>query len=1608
MHRLLRLYRLLALSAALAVGGALSLPARSQATPPGIRIESESPLRIRIQIPVSEIELQKTATGGQVVGFRGGREGSQIPGAPDLPLIPVVMWVDEGFRVTGVRVVSQTDVPLGTEVIAPVAKPAYEDRDGNLPAEERTENSAIYALDRPYPESVAQIKGDGWMRGRRLANLAVSPVRWNPVTGNLVLASELVLEILGESDAVRAEKPRSAPWDAREDADLARLALDLRTTGSRSAPIQDTQPEAFWSPTYRPSLDGSPVEYVIVTNAALAPAFQTLADWKTKRGVPTVVRTVEWIRQSYPNGVDQAEQIRTFLLDAYENWGTLWAMLGGDTDILPCRYALHSIGTPPEAIPADYYFGCLNGNWNGDGDSGFGEAGNAPSGDGVDLIADLYVGRATVSTPASAAIFVNKVINYERGVMVNLQYPNSALILCERLSGSLDGAIYGEDVRQRLPAGMRVVRMYEEFQNYPGALPELRNPVLDSLRAGFGIVHHVGHGFRNTMSVGDGSLGNSDIDNLTNGARQSVVYAINCSSAAMDFNAIGERFLKNGNGGGVAYIGSSRVASTGEGQIFQNEFYETVFQDSVTAVGKALALTKILFAGQANGENVTRWYEFALTLLGDPEMPIWRRAPNSILSSSASTFAIGSATYSVTANVGGAPLAGATVVLTKTGEVPASGVTNASGMVVIPWRPHTTGNFSVTVSKPDYVPSERTASVVTATGTFLFVDQITINDDSTPPSSGNGDGFADAGERVEVTVRVRNGGVISATSVNGTLSILSGGPQVAIVNGSVSYGTIGAGGQSSGTGNFVVDFLTSAPDAFQPVFQLAFTSGQGASADVFVLPMRGIELEHYSHILSDQPGGDGDGIPEPGEALTYRVTLRNTGNGRADQVAATLRVLNRNTLLPDPQVTVTDPNATFGTITPLATVQADPVGFTLSGSAVVANLLVELTFSDSQGPRGVQRCDLLLPDPVSDLGVESAVNSIRLSWTRPTNSDVRGYDIYRSPTGSGNWARINTFTGVGSATYEDANLASLTRYYYYVVARDSSFNESTPSPQIVATTTPPLASGWPIETGQETSAGIVIDDLDRNGDFELVTGADAIYAWHHDGVELRDGDQNPITSGVFTTDGQDSGHGFHSTPAIADLTGDGDLEIVGLAWHDAKVYVWNLNGSLEPGWPQDIDGDFNWSSPVIADLDFDGKMEIIAASGMGGKIYAWHDNGLEVVDGDQNPFTFGIFYVTGTSFLYSSPAVGNIDGDANPEIVIGTQGTFGKVIALKRTGALVPGWPINTMGQITASPALADLDNPPDGQNEIIIASESDSVYVFRGDATNYPGWPRAAMVNSGTARTSSPVVADVNGDSLLDIIFAANNGQMHVWNRNGTPMPGWGAVFFGQDVLEADATQSTPTVADIDGDHQLEIVLGAENRSIYGWNHDGTVAAGFPITVGAEQRGGVAIWDLDADGKVELAATCNDRSVYVWDMAGEFFGDRTPWPFFRHDARNTGCFSSRLTSIGISDQGPGGAPAASFVPVLYPAQPNPFNPVTHIRFLVPGETGATRPVKLRIFDVAGRVVRDLIDGPYTTGEGTVVWDGRMGRGGRAPSGSYFMRLEVGGKVLTGKLTLLQ
>ena len=84
---------------------------------------------------------------------------------------------------------------------------------------------------------------------------------------------------------------------------------------------------------------------------------------------------------------------------------------------------------------------------------------------------------------------------------------------------------------------------------------------------------------------------------------------------------------------------------------------------------------------------------------------------------------------------------------------------------------------------------------------------------------------------------------------------------------------------------------------------------------------------------------------------------------------------------------------------------------------------------------------------------------------------------------------------------------------------------------------------------------------------------------------------------------------------------------------------------------------------------------------------------------------------------------------------------------------------------------------------------------------------------------------------------------------------------------------------------------------------------------------------------------------------------------------------------------------------MLFPAYPNPFNPVTAIRFSIETYSNGS----LRIFDITGRMVESLINKPFSPGEYEIEWYA----GGR-PSGVYFAVLQTGNFVKSTKLVLMK
>ncbi|WP_426571691.1 FG-GAP-like repeat-containing protein [Aquihabitans sp. McL0605] len=272
--------------------------------------------------------------------------------------------------------------------------------------------------------------------------------------------------------------------------------------------------------------------------------------------------------------------------------------------------------------------------------------------------------------------------------------------------------------------------------------------------------------------------------------------------------------------------------------------------------------------------------------------------------------------------------------------------------------------------------------------------------------------------------------------------------------------------------------------------------------------------------------------------------------------------------------------------------------------------------------------------------------------------------------------------------------------------------------------------------------------------------------------------------------------GFFATPAVADINGDGLLDIVAPSY-DHSVYAWSRGGTLL--WRRFLE-DSLWSSPVIADVDRDGRPEII----LGGDIYA--GNNLGVPAGGlvwilkANGTTYGNYPRTAPGqTVWSSPAVADLNGDKYPDIIVGSGANWGEPAGRRveaftaRNKANLPGWPVAVDGQVMASPAVGDIDD--DGKLEVTFASDYGYVYAYEANGTRK--W-RACNRTAGSCPTSTTkggtVIADVDGDGVQEVISTLERAVRVMDGRNGA--------------VEATYTMSansfpggtSPAVAQVDG----------------------------------------------------------------------------------------------------------------------------------------------------------------------------------------------------------------
>jgi hypothetical protein len=1438
-----------------------------------------------------------------VGGLRAvGAEGCVLepdPGGLLLPAMTVQYNVAPDVRVKSVRVIGEewTGMGRGFEV------------------DDWSEAAALWGADRPfaaalreaprrygdpswYPGEIIEYAGGGYLRGRRVEGFIVKPVRYRAGTGELEYLSRVEVEIDLEGFIGNRVEVNRVIEEAERSIDgmLGRVMRRGKESGyvermeRRGAVVESGSNEAGgFMPSSVPGVNGSAVEYVIVTGREMEAEFDRLAEWKTAKGVKAALRTVEWIESNYAGGSDLAETIRLFLKDAYANWGTVYVLLGGDTGVVPVRYGLSRYyNQEGDAIPTDIYYSCLDGDWNADKDDKWGEGMSVlHPGDFADLYPEVFVGRAPVDTPEEARVFVDKIITYEKDPPVG--YQNKALFFAEVLfpqpwNGQskpfLDGADIAETAASTLPSHFEIVRLYENHTNpdYPDALPLNRASAMEELSEGYGIAHHVGHGYRTTMAVGTETLHSPDVNSLTNGERASVVCALNCDAAAVDYNAIAETFLLNPNGGGVSYIGATRFDFPTTTWGYQDEFYKLVFVHGVARIGQAFAWSRLLHVPVSRKDNVSRWTQFGHILLGDPEMPIWTDSPSDLDVSMPAELAPGAQQLSVAVGAAGdgSPVVDARVACMKDGEVFAVGRTDESGMAVLEISPGTPGPMSVTVTGRDVLAEQLQVNIVSSSDHNLYVVGFSVDDD--PGAGGDGDGLPEPGETIELTFTVGNNGGTRSPEGLGSLIVEDDG-LIEVLLGSVEVPAIDPGG-STAVPPFLVRVSDSVPDGRRVGGRASFAAGGSGSYRDFALEIGAPHPEVHSTLIDDAAGGDGDGVAEPGESVDVAVSVINTGGGSAVSTYALLDVVRGD-------ATVLSDSVHYGDVESGAVATGGSFGVLMGSDPEPAFMI---TLADARGLFHSHALDLIPPAAPDGLSGSGTEGTVRLGWSPAEENDVMGYVVYRSTVQGGPYTSLTGFVVRGASAYEDRHLTALTRYFYVVAARDSSGNESGLSAEVGVSSPPPRLPGWPVETDVESAAGVVIGDLDGDGDLEIVGAGGEIYAFHHDGEEVVDGDGKVITHGVFSSVAENPSKGFWSTPAVADLDGDGISEVIASYWDGQKTYVWNgADGSVKSGWPQ-ASSDFIWSSPAVGDIDGDGDWEVVSGGG-DGEIYAWEADGTEVADGDGDPATVGVLVAHGSNFSYGSTALADLDGDGADEVIAGLRN--GTLIVVRGDGTDYEGFPQGAGPSVVSTPSVVDLDN--DGEPEIVVSvgsnsnSTNSSLRVFGFNPDFGLEWRQFVKINQDF--NSSPAIGDIDGDSVLDVVLGTADQEVYAWRgTDGSLLEGW--------PVETGATvRGSAALADIDGDGYPDVLIGDELAQLHCFNYKGEALPGFPLKASAAIRSAPVVWDVNGDGLVDILCQAMDKRIYAWTYQGVFDPSRvsTPWPMFFHDPRHTSLFTTEM-----------------------------------------------------------------------------------------------------------------
>jgi hypothetical protein len=382
--------------------------------------------------------------------------------------------------------------------------------------------------------------------------------------------------------------------------------------------------------------------------------------------------------------------------------------------------------------------------------------------------------------------------------------------------------------------------------------------------------------------------------------------------------------------------------------------------------------------------------------------------------------------------------------------------------------------------------------------------------------------------------------------------------------------------------------------------------------------------------------------------------------------------------------------------------------------------------------------------------------------------------------------------------------------------------------------------------------------------------------------------------------------GWYSSPAVANIDGDPQAEI--LAGSYDLIALDGLSGALE--WRAENNNRV-WPGVALADLTGDGSLEIIVGrSGDELTVYDTQGNPLWT----RHPFGLGEI---------RSLAVADVDNDHAYEIIVGRAGSGStkQISVYEPDGAVRSGWPARRDGEpgygwgmYNQNVAAGDLFN--NGYQEIIGPTDTHYITALDRDgnqlaanamfnvtnpngpkvwsqvgvhvdqAVDLRGYANCGVEHRPNFADSAPVIADLDGNGTPEIIVVGNvyncgtnpytslyqmpfifNADRSRWSGSGfdwtvIPVPDGSAGPISENYNVIETAEPNPAIADLDGDGQQEILYASYDGRLHVYWLDKTEHGNWPYQVNHPGEGLLrfssepVVADLDNNGRAEVIFT--------------------------------------------------------------------------------------------------------------------------------------------------------